>query len=72
MVEAPAVMIFGSEAGEPIVLVGPASPLPVVTVTPALIAASSASLTTSRRPSSGNGFAVNDSLRMLTWSTVTA
>ena len=72
MVDAPAEITFGSVAGEPMVLVTPASPLDTVTVTPALTAASLASLVRSRLAESGNGLPPNDSLITLTWSTLTA
>ena len=63
MVDAPAEMTFGSVAGEPMVLVDPASPEDTSTVTPALTASSSAILVRSRLATSGNGLSPNDSLR---------
>ena len=72
MVVAPAEITAGSVAGEPIVLVGPASPEDTVTVTPAFTAASSAIRVRSRLAVSGNGLSPNDSLITLTWSTWTA
>ena len=72
MVEAPAEITSGSVAGEPMVFVTPASPDDTVTVTPAAVAASSAILVRSRLPSSGKGLLPKDSLRTLTWSTLTA
>src|SRR5580698_8917426 len=57
-------MTLGSVAGEPIVLVTPASPELTTTVTPAATAASSASRVTSRVVS-GNWFDPKDSLMTL-------
>ena len=65
-------MTSGSVAGEPIVLVEPASPLETTTVTPAATAASSNCLVTSSEVMSGNGLLPNDSLMTLTWSVSTA
>ncbi len=58
---APTLMTSGSLAGEPIVLVAPASPELTTTVTPAATAASSASRTTSSEVS-GKLLLPNDSL----------
>ena len=67
--DAPALIRFGSVAGEPIVLVTPASPELTTTVTPAETASSSAILIASSAES-GKGFPPNDSLRTLTlWPT---
>ena len=71
LVTAPAEMTFGSTAGEPTVLNGPASPVEATTVTPAATAASSASATGSR-PSVGYALPPNDSLMTSTLSVVTA
>ena len=59
-------MTFGSVAGEPMVLVGPASPLETVTVTPAATAASLNCLVASSAVMSGNGLDPNDSFSTLT------
>ena len=65
-------MTFGSVAGEPMVLVEPASPVETTTVTPAATAASSNCLVASSAVTSGNGLEPNDSLITLTWSVSTA
>ena len=59
-------MTFGSVAGEPMVLVEPASPLETVTVVPAATAASLNCLVTSIAVTSGNGLEPNDSFSTLT------
>ena len=70
--DAPTEITAGSEAGEPIVLSGPASPLATTTVVPAATARSLNSLTASREVTSGNGLAPNDSSSTLTWTASTA
>ena len=65
-------MTFGSEAGEPIVLNGPASPAATTTVTPAATAMLLNSSTASSEETSGNGLAPNDSLSTFTCSVSTA
>ena len=65
-------MTSGSVAGEPMVLVAPASPVEETTVTPAATAASSNCLVTSSAVTSGKGLLPNDSLSTLTWSVSTA
>jgi hypothetical protein len=70
-VVAPASITFGSVAGEPMVLVDPASPLDTTTVVPAATAASSKALVTSC-VESGIGLPPKDSLSTSTWSTATA
>ena len=70
--DAPTEMTRGSEAGEPMVLAGPASPLATTTVTPAATAMSLNSFTASSEVRSGNGFAPNDSLITFTRAVVTA
>ncbi len=64
-------MTAGSVAGEPIVLVGPASPLDTVTVTPAATAASS-NWRTASAAVSGIGLPPKDWLSTSTLSTETA
>ena len=59
-------MTFGSVAGEPMVLVGPASPVATLTTTPAATAASLNCLVASSAVTSGNGLDPNDSLITLT------
>ena len=65
-------MTFGSEAGEPIVLNGPASPAATTTVTPAATALLLNSSTASSEDTSGNGLEPNDSLSTFTCSVSTA
>ncbi len=65
VVEAPALITFGSVAGDPIVLVTPASPELTTTVTPAAIASSSA-IRVASFAVSGSWFAPNDSFSTCT------
>jgi hypothetical protein len=59
-------------AGEPMVLVLPASPVDTVTVMPAATAASLNSLVASSEVTSGKGFEPNDSFNTSTWATLMA
>src|SRR5258708_392714 len=69
-VEAPTEITFGSVAGEPMLLNGPASPEETTTVTLAATAASSNCLTASASLRSGIGSLPDDSFSTLTWAPV--
>ena len=70
--DAPTEMTFGSLAGEPIVLVEPASPDEATTTTPAATAASSNWSIACSEDTSGNALEPKDSLITLTSSVSTA